>query len=160
MLYADGSISRGHRANNLKASGNTILASIGCRRADWVWPRVFNFISRSDTGCCLIVDNPKCVIRRYWRPPPHCMTSKRHHVTGASTVSVAPAIASGLKLSGDMAIAFLLQGLSGIACLEKKSKVRSLCLAVDRHQRIIAAPQSKVLLDALQEMRLMGSRSR
>jgi hypothetical protein len=30
-----------------------------------------------------------------------------------------------------MAIAFLLQGLSGIACLEKKSKVRSLCLAVD-----------------------------
>ena len=93
-------------------------------------------------------------------PLQHCMTSKRHTVTGASTVSVAPAIASGLKLSGEMAIAFLLQDLSGIACLEKKSEVRSLCSAVDRHQRIIAARQSKVLLNALQEMRLMGSRSR
>jgi hypothetical protein len=69
---------------------------------------------------------------------------KRHQVTGASTVSVAPAIASGLKLSGEMAIAFLLQGLSGIACLEKKSKVRSLCLAGDRHQRI--SPLAKYYL--------------
>ena len=59
-----------------------------------------------------------------------------------------------------MAIEFLLQGLSGIACLEKKSKVRSLCLAGDRHQRIFAACKAKYLLDALQEMKLMGSRSR
>ena len=78
------------------------------------------------------------------------------NLTGASTVSVAPAIASGLKLSGEMAIAFLLQGLSGIACLEKKSKVRSLCLASKNYRR----SASQVLLDALQEMSLTGSRSR
>jgi hypothetical protein len=71
---------------------------------------------------------------------------KRHQVTGASTVSVAPAIASGLKLSGEMAIAFLLQGLSGIACLEKKSKVRSLCLAGDRHQRISPLAKQSIYL--------------
>jgi hypothetical protein len=69
VLYADVSLSRGHSANNMEASKNATLASLGCCRADWVWPRVFNFISRSDTGYCLIVDNPKCVIRRYWRPP-------------------------------------------------------------------------------------------
>ena len=65
-------------------------------------------ISRSGNGYCLIKDNPKCVTRRYWLPPPLCMTSKRHQLTGASAVSIGAAIASGSAGPWDQGWAFVL----------------------------------------------------